>query len=243
MRTIAAIAKNDEERYMRYKLSTFLFLLLTSAFVTSHPGGVDKNGGHKNKKNGEYHCHRSNCRSIHSKNQKALQEASRENRSFSLIYRRKSWKHWSDFDGDCMNTRHEILQAQADGKVTLSSDGCSVLRGLWNDPFSGKRITKASDLDTDHVIPLKWANDHGGANWSPKIKEAFANDPLNLLAVDDGLNQSKGAKGPNEWMPPNQAFRCEYIDLWDKVLNKYSDLKMKSSEKRVFQKQISACQS
>ena len=205
--------------------------------------GVDKNGGHTNKSNGEYHCHRDSCRKTRRQVLNATQDARKENRAFSVIYHRKHWKHWSDFDGDCMNTRHEILQAQARGKVELSADGCSVVKGLWHDPFSGKQLTQASDLDTDHIIPLKWANDHGGATWSKKLKEEFANDPINLLAVDDGVNQSKGAKGPNEWMPPNPSFRCNYINMWNKVLKKYPDLQMKSNEKRVFQKQINACRS
>ncbi|MFT5718834.1 MAG: hypothetical protein ACI9T7_003042 [Oleiphilaceae bacterium] len=34
---------------------------------------------------------------------------------------------------------------------------------------------------------------NGGLAWSKNKKERFTNDPLNLLAVDDGLNQSKGA--------------------------------------------------
>ena len=27
-----------------------------------------------------------------------------------------------------------------------------------------------------------------------------------LLAVDDGLNQTRGAQGSDQWMPPNRAF-------------------------------------
>ncbi len=140
-----------------------------------------------------------------------------------------------------MNTRHEILKDQADGKIKLSPDGCYVSTGVWNDPFSGKPLTRASDLDVDHIIPLKWANDHGGGAWASDKKEHFANDPINLLAVDDGLNQSKGAKGPSEWMPPNHHFRCEYLGLWQAVLNKYPKLQMTNSENRTFMRQLAAC--
>lgn len=37
---------------------------------------------------------------------------------FSLIYRREDWKHWSDFNNDCMNTRHETLVLQADALLS-----------------------------------------------------------------------------------------------------------------------------
>jgi hypothetical protein len=93
-----------------------------------------------------------------------------------------------------MNTRHEILADQADGRIKLSPDGCCVSTGLRHDPFSGKQLTRASDLDVDHVIPLKWAHDHGGDAWSAAKKEIFVNDAINLLAVDDGLNQKKGRR-------------------------------------------------
>lgn len=158
-------------------------------------------------------------------------------------YRREDWRHWSDLDDDCMNTRHEILKIQADGQVKLSPDGCYVSVGLWNDPFSGKQFTRASDLDVDHVVPLNWAHYHGGYAWESSKKELFANDAINLLVVDDGLNQAKGAKGPTEWMPPNHAFRCEYLNIWQTVLAKYPDLQMTNSEKRIFMRQLGACKS
>lgn len=157
-------------------------------------------------------------------------------------YNREDWKHWNDADGDCMNTRHETLLAQADGIVKLSPDGCYVSTGLWVDPFSGKTLHRASDLDVDHIVPLKWAYDHGGSLWSSEKKERFPNDALNLLAVDDGLNQSKGAKGPSEWLPPNHAFRCEYLGLWRLVLEAYPSLTMRPSEHRVFNRQLNACE-
>ena len=209
----------------------------------AHGGGLDKNGGHNDRKNGGYHCHRDACVSQHKKSDEALNDAVRDERPFSYVYRREDWKHWSDFDEDCMNTRHEILKSQADGVIKLSPDGCYVSKSVWNDPFSGKQLTRSSDLDVDHIVPLKWASDHGGVGWTKNEKERFANDPINLLAVDDGLNQAKGAKGPTEWMPPNHAFRCHYLRLWVSVLEKYPLLQMKSAEKRAFMRQLDACKS
>ena len=225
------------------KLFLFLAFTLIPSLAFSHGGGLDKSGGHNYRENGGYHCHREPCISQHQKSNKAVSEAVNERRSFSYVYNRKDWKHWSDLDNDCMNTRHEILKIQADGLIRLSPDGCYVSSGVWSDPFSGMQLTRASDLDVDHVVPLKWASDHGGGVWSKTQKESFANDPINLLAVDDGLNQAKGAKGPSKWMPPNQAFRCEYLSLWENVLSKYPTLTMSSKENRIFVLQLKACNS
>jgi len=207
-------------------------IAMFSQIVVAHDGGLDSRGGHNDRKSGGYHCHRSPCGDGAARERKVTPPKK---------HNRKSWAHWSDFDGDCMNTRHEILLSQADGLVKKSPDGCYVSMGTWNDPFSGKTLHRASDLDVDHIIPLKWASIHGGASWSKGKKEKFANDPLNLLAVDDGLNQSKGAKGPTQWMPPNHKFRCEYLAHWQAVLGKYPSLKMTSKEVRGFRKQVKAC--
>jgi hypothetical protein len=139
-----------------------------------------------------------------------------------LNYDRGTWKHWEDFDKDCQNTRHELLIASSEVVVTFtSSTGCTVSTGQWLDPYTGGTYTLASDLDIDHVIPLNYAHLHGGAAWSPFVKKLFANDPENLLAVDDGENQSKSAKGPSEWMPPDANYHCEYVRKWDFLVNKY----------------------
>ena len=202
-----------------------VFLIAVSGLVSAHGGGLNKDDCHIEKQ-GVFHCHKKPSSS-------AVKPKTK--------YNRDSWAHWSDFDGDCMDTRHEILLAQADGAIKMSSNGCSISTGTWNDPFSGKTLLLASDLDVDHIIPLKWASEHGGLKWPASKKERFANDPLNLLAVDDSLNQSKGARGPTQWMPPNYAFRCEYLELWQSVLSKYTGLKMTAKENRIFKKQLAAC--
>lgn len=213
-----------------------LFLALCPALTFAHSGGQDKYGGHTDRSTGVYHCHRDGCEAA-----RALDEAKAEGLPYSLIYSRDDWRHWIDADGDCMNTRHETLVAQAMGPVKLSPDGCYVSTGAWLCPFGGKTFTRASHLDVDHIIPLAWAHDHGGDSWSPAQKEAFANDPENLLVVHDRLNQSKGAKSPAEWMPPNHVFRCEYLGIWKRLLVKYGDLQMTPAEGRVYAKQLLAC--
>ncbi len=99
--------------------------------------------------------------------------------------------------------------------------GCNVSHGVWVDPYTGITFTQASDLDIDHIVPLAHAHRTGGANWSRAMKRQFANDPDNLLAVDDRTNQKKGAKGPVRWKPPLKSYWCEYAKKWRLVKAKY----------------------
>jgi hypothetical protein len=173
-------------------------------------------GGHHNRKTGEYHCHREPCLSTHDQVQSATKEATRS--SYSTLYDRDDWGGWIDEDGDCQNTTAEILIRDSQTKVSF--DGCRVVSGLWNLPYSGGSTTSASQIDIDHIIPLNWAHGHGGDRWSSERKKAFANDADNLLATSSSANRSKGAKGPDQWMP--SIDKCSYARRWEGLIEKYA---------------------
>lgn len=156
-------------------------------------------------------------------------------------YKRSEWlPRWSDFDGDCQNTRHELLIRYSLAPVTFSgADQCKVVSGLWLDPYTGNFYTKASDLDVEHIVPLKWAHEHGGANWSRALKRRFAEDPDNLWLVDDGHNQRKGDRGPDEWMPPYEPAARIYVQRFMAIVQKYG-LQLTLAEVRHFEKILAA---
>ncbi len=141
-------------------------------------------------------------------------------------YRRDEWlPGWADADGDCQNTRHEVLIAEADGPLAFGAGGCTVTSGLWNDPYTGVSFTNPSDLDIDHMVPLANAYGSGGWQWTTARKREFANDlanPQTLIAVDDGANSSKGDRSPDQWLPPNAGYRCTYAIEWVSVKSAWS---------------------
>jgi len=138
-------------------------------------------------------------------------------------YDRDDWKHWVDEDGDCQDARAEILINYSTVEVTFADDReCRVVGGEWHDPYTGLVFTDASQLDIDHVVPLKVAWESGAWTWTAGKREQYANDlELSLLPVSASANRSKGAKAPNEWMPDNDAFQCEYVALWVSVKKKH----------------------
>lgn len=139
---------------------------------------------------------------------------------------------WLDSDGDCIDTRDEVLILETTIAVTMDSAGCNVLSGLWLDPYTAQTFTNPSDLDIDHLVPLSEAHDSGAAYWTSDQKHAFANDLVTahaLIAVENSANRSKGARDPAEWLPTNLAYRCEYVRNWVDVKSKYG-LEMDAQE-------------
>ncbi|WKD59486.1 HNH endonuclease family protein [Corynebacterium caspium] len=81
--------------------------------------------------------------------------------------------------------------------------------GSIRDPYSPEIIT-AKKSDIDHLVPLAAAWDLGAAEWDPALRKAFANDPLNLVAVSAQHNRDKSDKLPAQWLPPDLGSRCWY---------------------------------
>ncbi|MCB2181320.1 MAG: HNH endonuclease [Desulfobulbaceae bacterium] len=201
---------------MKKIIIIFSAILLTVSLAYSHPGGLDSHGGHTNKKTGVYHFHK-----------KVNQPP-----STSDAYKREDWPHWTDEDSDCQNTRMEILIRDNIGMLKFKRNKhCNVTWGKWKCPYTGKEFTKASDIDIDHIVPLSHAHKTGGAGWSREKKREFANDPLNLLSVEDNINQGKGDKAPDEWRPPQKNYWHEYALRWRKVKKKYGLYISPSEEK------------
>jgi hypothetical protein len=140
-------------------------------------------------------------------------------------YERTAWKHWIDSDKDCQNTRHEVLLEESLEPVSFkTAKNCRVVSGSWLGAYSGNVFTDASQLDIDHLVPLKEAHESGGYAWDAYRKRDYANDlsdPNTLIAVDRSLNRQKGAGDPAEWLPPNKAYQAEYAQAWVAVKLKW----------------------
>ena len=136
-------------------------------------------------------------------------------------YNRSQWKHWTDEDGDCQDARQEALISESLVEVTFESErNCRVETGRWYGAFTGAYVEVPGDSDIDHLVPLKHAHDSGAWAWSAARKQEYANylgDPDHLIAVTKGANRSKGAKGPEDWQPPEESYWCQYATDWTEV--------------------------
>lgn len=136
-------------------------------------------------------------------------------------YERKLYKHWTDDNKNCLNTRDEILKARSIGPVMMKKKGCKVISGVWEDYYYDETLTEAKLIDIDHIVPLKNAHESGAFKWNAKEREAFANDPENLVITNKRYNRQKGAKGIDSWLPVNKDYACKYLKDWIKIKTKY----------------------
>ena len=137
-------------------------------------------------------------------------------------YDRGLFGNWKDFDNDCQNTRHEMLQTLSLDEFILTDNTCRVLTGLWLDPYTNDFFINSSELDIDHLVPLKYAWTRGAHNWPKSKRVKFSNDESNLFAVKKSVNRQKSAMGPAMWLPPSDNFKCEYIKLFQGMVAKYN---------------------
>lgn len=144
-------------------------------------------------------------------------------------YDRDLFGKWADYDSDCQNTRHELLQERSQTDFIFSSNRCRVLTGLWYDRYSAQYFYDSGDVDIDHLVPLFYAWNRGAYSWSISKRREFANDKNNLFIVKRQVNRAKSASGPTDWLPPNFGFRCDYITIFQGVVERYG-LNQKRSE-------------
>ena len=137
-------------------------------------------------------------------------------------YSRALFKHWIDADKDGCDTRAEVLIEEAVTEPKVGSK-CLLTGGKWLSAYDGKSVSKSSELDVDHMVPLAEAWRSGAWKWSSAKRQAYANDlddARALIAVTFSTNRSKGDKDPALWMPAKE--QCTYIENWIAIKTKYA---------------------
>ncbi len=154
---------------------------------------------------------------------------------------------WADTDRNGCDTRNDVLRRDLRGFVLKAgTHGCLVLTGTLHDPYTGRSIAfvrgqgTSSAVQVDHVVALSDAWQKGAQRWSADRRERFANDPLNLLAVDGPTNERKGDGDAATWLPPLKSYRCAYVARQVAVKVRYG-LWMTAAERAASARVLSSC--
>ena len=160
-------------------------------------------------------------------------------------YDRGQWRHWVDEDGDCQDARQEVLIAESLEPVTYETDReCRVEWGRWWAPYLEHHLGNPGHIDVDHTVPLKNAHLSGAWAWSLEEKERYANfleDPDHLVAISARHNRSKGARGPEEWAPPDNSLWCNYALDWTEIKHRWG-LTMTPYEADIVMDMLGTCE-
>lgn len=147
---------------------------------------------------------------------------------------------WKDPDGNGCDARNDILRRDLTSTVTKpGTRNCVVLSGILQDPYTGQKIeftrgqSSSTAVHIDHVVALSDAWQKGAQKLDAQTMLEFANDPLNLLAVDGKSNMSKGDSDAASWLPPQRSAWCPYVIRQVKVKHRYSLWMTKAEHARI----------
>lgn len=173
----------------------------------------------------------------------ALQTLAVKGRASKTDYSRAQFGDgWASVGGCDMRNiilNRDLMDAEIDSE-------CNVIKGLLNDPYTGKIVQFERGNDTssavqiDHAVALSDAWQKGAQQLSKQARIELANDPLELLAVDGPTNQKKADGDAATWLPPNKAFRCQYVARQIAVKQKYS-LWVTPAERDAMKAVLSGC--
>ena len=154
---------------------------------------------------------------------------------------------WVDTDHNGCDTRNDVLARDLTGEAFKpGTRDCVVVTGTLADPYSGRTLAfqrgqgTSEAVQIDHVVALSDAWQKGAQGWDTTRRSAFANDPLNLLAVDGPLNMAKGDGDAATWLPPSRAYRCAYVARQVAVKVSYG-LWMTQAEKNAIATILTSC--
>jgi hypothetical protein len=154
---------------------------------------------------------------------------------------------WTDVDRNGCDTRNDILARDLERETFKpGTQNCVVATGTLADKYTGTTInfvrgnTTSSAVQIDHIVALSDAWQKGAQQLSAEQRKQLANDPLNLMAAHGPTNGAKGDKDAATWLPPNTAFRCEYLARQTAVKAKYH-LWVTRAEQEAIAKILTAC--
>jgi len=154
---------------------------------------------------------------------------------------------WKDVDRNGCDTRNDILNRDLRLIIyKVNTHGCVVLSGVLIDPYSGESInflrgaSTSAEVQIDHIVALSNAWQTGAFKLTLEKRTAFANDPLELLAVSGRLNSQKSDGDAATWLPPRKSYRCAFVARQVAVKYKYG-LWLTPPEKAAILKLLQLC--
>ena len=152
---------------------------------------------------------------------------------------------WADVDRNGCDQRNDVLHRDlTEVRVREGTHECVVIAGVLDDPYTGESVVfekaDAALVPIDHVVPLAAAWVQGAAAWPVEQRQAFANDPNNLMATTRAENSAKGDSTADEWVPSDPSYGCSYATVVITVKDRYA-LSVSPPEATALQSLLATC--
>jgi hypothetical protein len=156
-------------------------------------------------------------------------------------YDRELFGDWRTVDG--CTTRERVLIEESLSPPQVDPFGCKVIAGDWVSVYDGAETSDPTDLEIDHLVPVREAWVSGASAWGEGRRVAFYNDmgfAGSLVAVTSKSNQAKGASDPSDWRTPRAEARCRYAWDWVQVKLRW-DLSADADEVAALEDMLAGC--
>jgi hypothetical protein len=137
---------------------------------------------------------------------------------YSRLHHFGEWITLHETDNDCIDVRNRVLMRDSSTPFEMrTKNPCKVGVGTWYDPYSGTTFQNSTEVQIDHFVPLKDTYINGAWNWNYQTRCVYGNYlgyKDHLKPVSSTENMVKSDNSPAEYMPPNSAYRCDYLKTW-----------------------------
>jgi Excalibur calcium-binding domain/Protein of unknown function (DUF1524) len=155
---------------------------------------------------------------------------------------------WADVDRNGCDQRNDVLRRDMVKLHTRpGTNGCVLLRGVLKDDKFNYAARKVhfqrgdGEIEIDHVVSLRNAWDAGAYDWGADRREKFANDLMNLEAIDSESNQEKDDQPFDDWWPDDLDDECWFAARQITIKKRYS-LTVTPAEREALQEALTSCE-
>jgi Excalibur calcium-binding domain/Protein of unknown function (DUF1524) len=160
--------------------------------------------------------------------------------------RYKFGQAWADVDRNGCDQRNDVLRRDMVNLHTKpGTNGCALARGtlsLEGDSYAAKRVRFKrgnGKVEIDHVVSLADAWRAGAYAWDVDQREEFANDFMNLEALDSETNQDKNDETAAGWLPDDDDDQCALVVRQITIKHRY-ELSITPAEQQAMQQVLTS---
>ena len=169
-------------------------------------------------------------------------------------YRRAAFGEAWDDDNDApgghngCDTRNDILNRDLVDKTYVSIKRCpdAVATGVLHDPYTNTTIAfvrgaqVGASVQIDHIVPLAYAWDMGARDWPDACGSGSPTIRPTCWRLPGRPTRTRAICRQRPWMPPNNAFGCQYSMQFIAVLRGYG-LPVDQASADVLREAASSC--